>query len=237
MRRLAERSRGAARFDHDADQLTERRLVQQRVDARPGARLRQLLTNPRGAELARPLEQRRVRQVEAHAAATRAQRLPVPGGPERLPAPAPERRPAAEPGRAAADQGAGAEVFPSACAPTASRASPTPTAAAGYPTLPALESIRVRHNSRRQIKHAGGTGPRTSLERRLQLLGPDTWVMSAALVTVAGGYAAGGDRPRCFGSEPERWLRIAPPGVRVTGRQPRVSYNELDRRATSCEGS
>ena len=50
----------------------------------------------------------------------------------------------AEPGRAAADK-AQALRFSRAFAPTVSRTSPTRTAAAAYPTLPPLESIRVRH--------------------------------------------------------------------------------------------
>ena len=51
--------------------------------------------------------QRRARQGEP--AAARGQQLPVPGGPERLPAPAPERRQRAEPRPDGAGEGAGAE--------------------------------------------------------------------------------------------------------------------------------
>ena len=47
MRRLAGQSCGATRLDHNADQLSER-LVPQRIDAEPCARLRQVPVAPRG---------------------------------------------------------------------------------------------------------------------------------------------------------------------------------------------
>ena len=74
-------------------------------------RVRPVHALPRRAELARPRQQRRARQG-SHVAATRGQQLPVPGGSERVQAPAPERRQRAEPRPGAAGQGAGAELLP-----------------------------------------------------------------------------------------------------------------------------
>ena len=84
--------------------------------AERSGRLRRLHALPRGAELARPRQQRSVRQVEAHVAATRRQQLPGPGGPDGLQAPAPERRQRADPRSGAAGEGARRWRSPGACA-------------------------------------------------------------------------------------------------------------------------
>ena len=132
------------------------RLIEyRRVNGLPSGRLLPLHAFQRGDQLPRPRQQRSDPQGEL--SATRGHHLQVPVGPERLQAPAPERRPRAEPSRSCSRcerRGCGS---PSACAPTASH-SLTPTAAAASPTLPRSESIRVRHSSRPQTRPAGSTG-------------------------------------------------------------------------------
>ena len=134
MRRLAGESCRAARLDRDAEHPSSRARHVGATERR--GRLRPLHALQGGAELARPQQQRSVRQVQAHDAATRGRRCHR-SRRRRVPATTCSRTAAADRTRPGCGRreclGCGS---PGACAATASRTSPTPAVTAASPTLP-----------------------------------------------------------------------------------------------------